>query len=69
MKKAAEQKSKDGGGGGEKPPVVKTQRIIKPAQLVTKTYLETQDDVEAFLTELRQQLERAIAENERIQIR
>ncbi len=67
VKKAAEQKGKQ--GGGEKPPVVKTQRIIKPAQLVTKTYLETQDDIDAFLSELRQQLEKAIAENERIQIR
>jgi len=67
VKKAAEQEGKRGGGG--KPPVVRTQRIIKPAQVVTKTYLETQDDIEAFLAELRQQLERAIAENERIQIR
>ena len=64
------QKGDDGGGGGDdKPPVVKPQRVIKPAQLVTKTYLETQGDIDVFLAELRQQLEKAIAENERIQIR
>lgn len=57
------------GDDDDKPPVVKTQRIIKPAELVTKTYLESKEDVEAFLAELRQQLERAIADNERIQIR
>lgn len=55
---------------GESPkPVVKPQRIIKPAELTTQTYLETQADVEAFLESLKSQLEIAIANNERIQIR
>ena len=34
-----------------------------------KTYLETSDDVNGFLDALRQELEKAIANNERIQIR
>lgn len=50
-------------------PVVKTQRVIKPSDLVKSTYLETTDDVNGFLDALRQELLQAIANNERIQIR
>jgi hypothetical protein len=56
--------------GTAKPtPAVKKQRVVKPAELVKVTYLETQDDVNAFLDTLRQELEKALASNERIQIR
>jgi hypothetical protein len=34
-----------------------------------KPYLETKEDVEAFIKDLRQRLESAIDKNERIQIR
>jgi hypothetical protein len=51
------------------PPVVKKQRIIKPAELVKSAYLESNDDINGFLDALRQELEKAIAQNERIQIR
>ena len=50
-------------------PVVKARCVIKPAEIVNKTYLETPEDVEAFIKELRQRLEAAIANNQRIQIR
>jgi hypothetical protein len=50
-------------------PAVKPRCVIKPADFVNKTYLETPEDVEAFITDLRQRLEAAIAKNERIQIR
>ena len=50
-------------------PLVKKQRIVKPADIVKTTYLETSDDVNGFLDALRQELEKAIANNERIQIR
>jgi len=50
-------------------PVVKSRCIIKPADFVNKPYLETSDDVKAFIEDLRQRLEAAIAKNERIQIR
>jgi hypothetical protein len=50
-------------------PIVKTRCIIKPAEIVNKSYLETPEDVEAFITDLRLRLEAAIARNERIQIR
>jgi len=50
-------------------PVVKARCVIKPAEIVNKSYLETPDDVEAFIKNLRQRLEAAIARNERIQIR
>jgi len=36
---------------------------------VKTTYLETSDDVNGFLDALRRELEKAIANNERIQIR
>jgi hypothetical protein len=51
------------------PPVVKKQRIIKPAEIVKMAYLVTSDDVNEFLDALRQELDKAIANNERIQIR
>src|ERR1019366_2292203 len=61
------------GEGSEKPkplpPVVKKQRIIKPTEIMKTTYLETPDDVNDFLNALRQELEKALANNERIQIR
>jgi len=50
-------------------PAVKPREVIKPAQLVTKTYLETSDDVAAFVDELREKLDAAIAAGRRIQIR
>lgn len=56
-------------GGTAPAPTVKKQRVVKPAELVVATYLETQADVDAFLATLRQELEKAIASNERIQIR
>jgi hypothetical protein len=51
------------------PPKVKKQRIVKPADLVVVTYLETSGDVDQFLGTLRGELEDALAKNERIQIR
>ena len=50
-------------------PQVKKQRVVKPADIVKTTYLETSDDVNDFLDALRQELEQAIKNNERIQIR
>jgi hypothetical protein len=48
---------------------VKKQRVVQPARLVTTTYLETPEDVNSFLNALRQELEQALGNNERIQIR
>jgi hypothetical protein len=42
---------------------------VLPASLVTATYLETPEQVTAFLDALRIELESALANNERIQIR
>ena len=49
--------------------IVKKHRVVEPAKLVRKTYLETKEDVSGFLDDLRQELETGIANNERIQIR
>ena len=64
------EKAKEEGkpGKGEEAPA-KARRVVKPVELVKKPYLESQEDVEEFLEELREQLEAAIKNNERIQIR
>lgn len=49
--------------------VMRKQRVVLPARLVTATYLETSEQVSAFLEALRCELEAALANNERIQIR
>ncbi len=49
--------------------VIKKHRVIEPAKLAHSGYLETPEDVERFLDDLRRALEAAIANNERIQIR
>jgi len=54
----------------EKPKVtVKPRCIVKPSELVEATYLETADDVENFLSELRERLAAAIKAGQRVQIR
>ena len=50
-------------------PTLKTQRVITPADFLKVTYLETPDDVNQFLDALRGELEKAIANNERVKIR
>lgn len=56
-------------GDPPQPPKVKKQRVVKPADLVNATYLETSGEVDRFLGALRLELEDALAKNERIQIR
>lgn len=50
-------------------PVIKKQRILEPAKLAKTAYIETLDEVNTFLETLRQELEIAINNNERVQIR
>jgi hypothetical protein len=73
LRKLAEQKKPKDDGSGKvpppPPPVVKKLRVVKPADIVKTTYLETSGDVNGFLDALRQELEQAINNNERIQIR
>ena len=49
--------------------VVRKWRVIRPKALAKKSSLENQKDVDAFLTALREKLEEAINNNERIEIR
>ena len=72
LRKLAEQmKPKDDGSGKVQAllPVVKKQRIVKPAELIKTAYLESSEEVNRFLEALRQELEKALENNERIQIR
>jgi hypothetical protein len=48
---------------------IRKQRVVKPADLMTKSHLETAEDVTEFLNALKEQLNSAISNNERIQIR
>jgi hypothetical protein len=57
------------GGAAAAVAAVKTRRVIKPAEFVKKSYLETAEDIEEFLAELRRQLEAALSADERVQIR
>ncbi len=66
VKKAA---AKPPAKGTATPLVVKKQRIIKASDFMKATYLETPEDVNAFLDALRQELQKALANGERIQIR
>jgi hypothetical protein len=50
-------------------PDFKPRRVVKPADIMETTYLETSADVDRFLDALRAELEQAIKNNERIQIR
>ena len=52
----------------QKPPA-KKRRIVQPMRLAGAAYLETREDVDAFLDRLRKELEDAIKNNERIEIR
>jgi hypothetical protein len=50
-------------------PVIRKQRVVKPADLMTKSHLESASDVAEFIDSLKKQLDSAISNNERIQIR
>jgi hypothetical protein len=69
VRKAAEKTPEKGGDPEPPKPVVKKKRVIEPAKLLKTTYLETQSDVDGFLDKLRMELEQAVAQNERIEIR
>ncbi|HWP91797.1 MAG TPA: BREX system P-loop protein BrxC [Thermodesulfobacteriota bacterium] len=47
---------------------IKQVKTLKPASLFTKTYIETQDDVEEYLDNLRKELMDAIKNNKRVRL-
>jgi hypothetical protein len=47
---------------------IKQVKTLKPASLFTKTYIETQDDVEEYLDNLRKELMDAIKNNNRVRL-
>jgi len=55
--------------GKGKEVIVKKHRVVEPAKLVKSPYLETNQEVKEFIDTLRDELETAIDNNERIQIR
>ena len=50
-------------------PIPKPLTIVKPAELTTQTYIETEADIDAFLDTLRTAMTAAVSDNKRIQIR
>ena len=66
---ASKPKEKPGIGQTKPPAYVKKRRIVQAAQLATKDFLETQVDVDDYLNKLRQELETAINNDERVEIR
>jgi hypothetical protein len=68
--KPPEPEPSSGGDPVEPPkPKIKPRRVIVPAKLVSTSYLESSEDVDGFLDALRSELEEAIRQGERIQIR
>ena len=63
-----ERKAEEGKAVQDKP-VVKPRRVVSPGKFVKSSYLESQDDVNTFLDDLRKELTDALAKNERIEIR
>lgn len=59
----------DDEGSGVKKAPAKKRRIVEPSRISGLTYIETSEDVDAFLDNLRKELEEAIANNERVEIR
>ena len=49
-------------------PAARRATEIKPALLAASCYLETQDDIEGFLDNLRRELQQAIARGDRVLI-
>ena len=64
-----EQAPLDGPEPVVKKPPTKTRRVVEPSHLAGATYLETKEDVVAFIEKLRKELEEAIENNERVEIR
>ena len=62
------QQAEEGKAGQDKP-TVKPRKIVSPVTLVKSPYLESQNDVDVFLDDLRRELTDALARNERIEIR
>jgi hypothetical protein len=70
LKPTGPQLTPDGGATSDAPkPTIKPRRVIEPSRLVLTTYLETLNDVHAFLDRLRAKMEDAIHKGERIQVR
>jgi hypothetical protein len=57
------------GGGDEPKVVIKPRKEIKPSSLVKTPFLDSQEDINAFLDALRKELQEAFDRGERIQIR
>ena len=67
---AASKPKETPGVGEKKPPVyVKKRRVVQAARLAPRGFLETQIDVDDYLDKLRQALESAINNDERVEIR
>lgn len=54
--------------GAEPVVVQRPTRTVKPAQFATKTYIETADEMNEYLTKLRAEMEKLLGENARIRI-
>jgi len=69
VRRASETDTGTGPGTSATKPVLKKKRVVEPAKFVQSPYLETQADVDGFLDKLRMELEQAVANKERVEIR
>jgi len=56
-------------GEEKEAPKVKRRRVVRPIELVTSSYLETEEEVDSFIGVLRKTLKDALDNDERIEIR
>ncbi|WP_164102234.1 BREX system P-loop protein BrxC [Candidatus Laterigemmans baculatus] len=66
-----QQPQQTSGGKQDEPPkpTIKPRKVVEPSKLVASPYLESIEEVNSFLEKLRGQLEEAIQQGQRIQIR
>ncbi len=69
VRRASETTTGTGAGKATAKVALKKKRVVEPAKLVQSPYLETKDDVNGFLDRLRMELDQAIENEERVEIR
>ncbi|MGC4033257.1 MAG: hypothetical protein QM754_16295 [Tepidisphaeraceae bacterium] len=65
----AEQQKQQAKAGDPPKPAPKPIQVLKPVDLVPQAFIESDEEIDAFLGKLRTALKAAVAENKRVQIR
>ena len=69
IEKELAERQAESGQGNDTTPKVKRRRVIKATALCTTEFIETQEEMDAFLSKLRTELKDALDNDERVQIK